>query len=562
MTLHSMRTGKIKMYRNSAFIRWLRVTAVQFVIVLILSVGDPLNFTLCADQLSPPNFLFIFAEDISTDIGPYGDTYARTPTLDRLATEGRVYRNCFSVSGVCAPSRSGIITGMYPTTIGTHHMRSKGVPPSFVKCFTEYLRAAGYYCTNNSKTDYNFDSPITAWDESGNKAHWRNRAEGQPFYASFTIVTTHESQIRTSDEDFARNTARVPTEHRHDPALATLPPYYPDDPAIRRDWARYHDLITAMDLKVADLLAELEADGLVENTVVVFIGDNGRGLPRGKRWMYDSGIHVPLIVRWPGKVAAGSVSEELMSFLDFAPTFISLAGTTPPEHLQGRVFLGENVNPEPQFVFAARDRTDEIFDRTRAVRDRQFKYIRNLAPEVPYDLRVEYAEQQPTMQALRRLHAAGELSSLQESLLFAQTRPPEELYDCATDPHEVRNLADDPEHSERLATMRTALDEWMTCTGDLGAVPEEELKQRVRPGGVWQTTATPSFQKWIFPGGSVAAEIHCETGGASIAWTTDSVEKAHWRLYTGMIPLFADQTIRARAIRLGYHESPEATLTP
>lgn len=530
-------------------------------LVMIFMIAGILSTRAQSQKQPQPNFLLIYAEDISTDIGPYGDAYPRTPTLDKLATEGRVYRNCFSVSGVCAPSRSGIITGMYPTTIGTHHMRSKGVPPPFVKCFTEYLRAAGYYCTNNSKTDYNFDSPITAWDESSNKAHWRNRAEGQPFYASFTIVTTHESQIRASDDDFARNTARIPAEHRHDPALAPLPPYYPDDPAIRRDWARYHDLITAMDLKVADLLAELEADGLTENTVVVFIGDNGRGLPRGKRWMYDSGIHVPLIVRWPGRIAAGSASEELVSFLDFAPTFISLAGATPPEHLQGRVFLGERAQPEPPFVFAARDRTDEIFDRTRAGRDRQFKYIRNFAPEAPYDLRVEYAEQQPTMQGLRRLHAAGQLSPLQESLLFAQTRPPEELYDCAADPHEIKNLADDPEHSERLAKMRGALDEWMTRTGDLGEVPEEELMERVRPGGVWQVTASPEFTI-AKPQGFADVTITCPTEGASIAWKIVGCDKCPWSLYSKPFRIAPGQSIRARAIRLGYLESPESTLTP
>src|SRR5688572_19760555 len=212
-----------------------------------------------------PNILWISAEDLSPDLGCYGDAYARTPNLDRLAREGARFTNAFAVTPVCAPSRSSIITGMYPTTIGTLHMRSKGVPPPYVKCFTEYLRARGYYCTNNAKTDYNFDPPLTAWDESSGRAHWRNRAKGQPFFAVFNLNTTHESQIRTPPEAFARNTRALTSEERHDPAKATLPPYYPDTPLVRNDWARYHDLVTAMDRQAADLLKQLEEDGLAEN---------------------------------------------------------------------------------------------------------------------------------------------------------------------------------------------------------------------------------------------------------------------------------------------------------
>ncbi|MCS7316593.1 MAG: sulfatase, partial [Bryobacteraceae bacterium] len=247
-----------------------------------------------------PNILWLSAEDLSPDLGCYGDAYAHTPNLDRLASEGALYRQAFATYPVCAPSRSSIITAMWPASIGTHHMRSQAVPPPFVKCFTEYLRAAGYYCTNNVKTDYNFPAPLTAWDDCSNRAHYRNRRKGQPFFAVFNNTVTHEGQIRAEREVFARQTARLKPEERHDPAKAVLPPYYPDTPVVRRDWANYYDLITALDYWVGDWLMRLEQEGLADNTVVFFWSDHGRGLPRAKRWPYDSGCRVPLIVRWPG----------------------------------------------------------------------------------------------------------------------------------------------------------------------------------------------------------------------------------------------------------------------
>src|SRR5262245_5216487 len=359
---------------------------------------------------SQPNILWISAEDISPDLGSYGNAYAHTPNLDRLASEGARFANAFSVAPVCAPSRSGIITGMYPTSIGSHHMRSKAVPPAGVKAFTEYLRAAGYYCSNDSKTDYNFEAPpshappLTVWDESSRTAHWRNRAPGQPFFAVFNLTITHESQIRTSPEDFARNTAGLKPETRHDPAKAVLPPYYPDTPIVRNDWARYHDLITAMDLQAAKLLKELEEDGLTEKTVVFFWGDHGRGLPRAKRWLYESGIRVPLIVRWPGKIQPGMVREDLVSLLDLGPTVLSLAGVPIPAHMQGQAFLGPGAAPPRRYVFAHRDRMDESYDMMRTVHDGRYHYIRNFFPGRPYAQYIAYMEEMPTMKEMRRVY--------------------------------------------------------------------------------------------------------------------------------------------------------------
>lgn len=522
-----------------------------FLAVGVAAGGDPAD--------ARPNILWITAEDISPDLGCYGDARARTPHIDRLADEGVRFTNAFSISGVCAPSRSALITGMYPTTIGTHHMRCKGIPPAYVRCFTEYLRAAGYYCTNNSKTDYNFDAPITAWDESGNQAHWRHRPEGMPFFSVINLMTTHESRIRNEKRWFAAQTERLRPEQRQDPALAELPPYYPDTPVVRRDWARYYELITAMDYLVQDILDQLEEDGLAEDTIVFFYSDHGRGLPRAKRWVYDDGIRVPLIVRWPGRIEPGTVREDLVSFIDFAPTVLSLAGADVPGQLQGRVFLGDGAGPEPAYIFAARDRMDEAYDIIRAARDRRFKYIRNFEPGKPYAQHIAYMELMPTMQEMRRLHKAGELVGPQR-LYFLPEKPEEELYDLHADPHEVHNLADDWRHRRVLTRMRRALDDWRRETGDLGLIPEHELWEIRRPGGVWARTATPEISAVMDRGLKWQVTITCATPGASIAWTTSDDEQPRWNLYTGSLRLTKEEAarLRARAIRLGYLESDEA----
>ncbi len=507
-----------------------------------------------------PNILWITCEDTSPDLGCYGDPEARTPNLDRLAREGARFTNAFSVYGVCAPSRSSIITAMYPTTIGTHHMRSQGVPPPHVRCFTEYLRAAGYYCTNNVKTDYNFDAPLTAWDENSRQAHWRGRAPGQPFFSVFNHTVTHESQIRVEPDAFARNIQALRPEDRHDPARAKLPPYYPDTPVVRNDWVRYYDLVTAMDLQAAGLLRQLEEDGLADNTIVFFFSDHGRGLPRAKRWPYDSGIHVPLIIRWPrwpGGIRPGTVREDLVSLMDAGPTVLSLAGVPIPSHMQGRAFLGEQAAPPRPYVFAARDRMDETYDIIRAVRDKRYKYIRNFQACKPYAQYIDYMEKMPTMQEWRRLNKEGKLVGPQR-LFFLPEKLPEELYDVTADPHEINNLARSPEHQEVLKRMRAALEQWRKETNDLGLVPEDELKERMRPGGKWSVAAAPGISPngGAFPG-TVTVRINCPTEGASIAYTTETGEKARWRLYSKEISLTKSATLRAKACRLGYRDSAE-----
>jgi uncharacterized sulfatase len=516
-----------------------------------------------------PHFLWISAEDLSPDLGCYGDDYAVTPNLDAFASEGVRYDRVFSHAGVCAPSRSGVITGMYPTTIGTHHMRCQGVPPHYVKCFTEHLRAAGYYCTNNVKTDYQFDSPRTAWDECSNKAHWRNRPKDKPFFAVINFTTTHESQIRNRSAEMTRQLVSLDAGRRHDPTRAKLPPYYPDTPKVREDWARYYDLVTLMDEQVKAVLDQLEADGLAGDTIVWFWGDHGRGLPRAKRWVYDSGGRVPLIVRVPEKWRAaampdnpdalqpGGANDELVAFVDFAPTMLSLAGVEIPKRMQGRAFLGRQKGKPREYVYGARDRMDEAYDLIRTVRDKRFRYIRNHMWQVSRAQTISYMDQMPTMQEMRRLHAEGKLQGSQTQY-FEPTKPVEELYDTAADPHEVNNLAGDPAYRDVLERMRQAQSMWCRETMDVGLIPEPIFDELKRPGGKFASTADPEFVK--FTGGKGeggAVTIACATTGASIAWRVggDPKDNTGWNLYVKPVPIKPGEVLCAQACRLGFRDS-------
>lgn len=420
-----------------------------------------------------PNFIWIVAEDMGPEVGCYGDSYARTPNLDQFAKTAVRFERAFTHAPVCAPSRSGLISGRYPTSIGSHHMRSKLLNPP--PAFTKYLREAGYKVYWPGKTDFNFDVQRDWFDST--KEWLTNPPQDRPFFAYINLTESHESQVRQERGKFERVTQVLSPEQRHDPAKGTLPPYYPDTPAVRRDWASYHDLVTVIDHRVGRILKQLEEKGLTENTVIFFFGDHGRGLPRGKRWVYDSGIRVPLIIRWPGKLDPGTVRNDLVCFLDFAPTVLSLAGVKPLPKLDGQVFLGPDRAPDRKYVYAARDRMDETYDRIRAVRDKQFKYIRNFHPELPYARRIAYMDEMPTMKEWRRLNEEKKLTGPQ-TIFFSKSKPKEELYDTAADPHEVRNLAGNAEYKAKLEEMRSALDAWIRETGDLGAVPEKELIAR------------------------------------------------------------------------------------
>lgn len=507
----------------------------------------------------PLNILWLTVEDMSPRLGCYGDGTVPTPNIDRLAREGIRYTRAFATYGVCAPSRHSLIMGMYPSSTGAMAMRTwkrtsaiadikdtallnipvyEATPPPSAKCFTEYLRAAGYFCTNNSKTDYQFSPPITAWDESSNRAHYQHRtAEDQPFFAVFNNTKTHESQIHNP-------TAPVVT----DPQKVIVPPYYPDTETVRSDIAHHYDNIYEMDKWVGQLLDELEANGQLDRTIIFFFGDHGDGLPRAKRWVYDSGIQVPLIVRWPDGRQAGTINDELVSFIDFAPTVLSLAGLPIPEYMEGQAFLGPQKGEPRRYIYAFRDRMDPAPERKRAVRDKRFKYIRNFRPELPYIGFIPYRDRMLMMQEIMALDKAGKLGPDQWQF-SAKRKPLEELYDTQTDPYEIHNLAADPRYFDKLAEMRQAHRDFIDRFGDLGELPEQELIRYLwPPSGKQPVTAAPSVEK---QGEQII--LKCASEGASIAYRWAGNER--WELYHEPILTQKGKTLEAQAIRLGWVKS-------
>ncbi len=439
---------------------------------------------------SRPNILWLTLEDVNCHFGCYGDSYATTPNIDRLAREGIRYTNAIAGASVCTPCRSTLITGMYAVTLGSQHLRSPIRLPKEVQCFPELLRQAGYYCTNNVKQDYNFECPPGVWDESSPRAHWRNRPEGRPFFAVFNTMVTHQSRVRMSDEEFAKEIATLEPVTRHDPATVPLPPYYPDTPGVRKEMARYYDMISAADKWIGKHLQDLAGAGLEEDTIVFVFGDNGAGLPRHKRALYDTGVRVPLLVRFPKKFAhlapapAGSVVSQVVSFVDFAPTVLRLAGVEPPELMQGQAFLGAAGAARPH-AYLFRDRVDEVFELSRGVRDRQFKYIRNFMPHRPYMEISEYCEPAQMVRDLRRLAAEGRLSG-PTALYLAQTKPIEELYDLENDPHELNNLAADTRYTDILQRMRQKLRNYVFSLRDTGFLPESDMFRRAGDQTIWE----------------------------------------------------------------------------
>ncbi len=420
-----------------------------------------------------PNILWLSSEDNGPQLGAYGDTYATTPALDALAARGVRFTRAWAAAPVCAPSRTAIITGLLPQTTGGMHMRSDVPLPSEVRLFPALLREAGYYTTNNVKEDYNHPTGSGVWDESSRTAHWRGRRRDQPFFAVFNSTTTHESQVRLR-----------PHTPVHDPARVRVPPYHPDAPEVRRDWAQYYDKLTEMDAEIAARLRELEDDGLADSTIVFYWGDHGVGLPRGKRWLYPAGLDVPLIVYVPQRFrhlapegyGPGRALDRLVSLLDLGPTTLSVAGIRPPAVMQGRAFMGPHAASPRQWLHAGRDRMDERVDLSRAIGDGRYLYIRNFRPDRRQGEYLAYMFETPTTQVWKAWHDARRLTPVQDA--FWTEKAPEELYDLSADPDAVRNLAGEATQSATLERMREALRAHLRDTGDLGLLPEGDMHRR------------------------------------------------------------------------------------
>lgn len=441
-----------------------------------------------------PNILWITCEDISPYLGCYGFEGAKTPNIDRLAESGIRYTHAYANAPVCAVARSTILSGMYAPSIGTHQMRSRVRLPGEIPAYPGILREAGYYCTNNKKKDYNsnYQTDNTLWDESSGKAHYKNRKQGQPFFAVFNISVTHESQLKNSNiQEYIKN-KQIPEKPRINPTDIKLPPYHPDLPEIREDWARLHDLITLMDKMSGDLLQELEDEGLADNTIIFFYSDHGGQLSRSKRYIYNVGTQVPFVVYLPEKWQhltkknPGDTDNGLVSFVDLAKTVLSLTGCPVPKQMQGRIFLGPETEKVPEYVHFYRDRMSERYDFSRAVTDGRYYFICNFFPHRPRGRDSRYGfKVQANWKAWEDFYENGRCNEIQSQ--FYQPKPIYELFDTKKDPWHVANLASQKEHQKRLKILSEELDRWMIEIRDIGLIPEPMFHDLAGKGKKYNT---------------------------------------------------------------------------
>jgi N-sulfoglucosamine sulfohydrolase len=538
-----------------------------------------------------PNIVWLVAGDLSPIIPPFGDSTVATPNLDWLAFEGVRYTNLFSTSGGCAPNRCALATGMYPTSIGgqntpilkgKEYMGKNGlipyevVLPPEVKLMSQVLRESGYYCTNNGKEEYQFVPPVTAWDESSLKAHWKNRKPGQPFFAVFNFDVTSEGHVtdpytkaetRYSDPDFPDIDLEDNSWNKSIPAEdwvlnvpedlnVPIPPYLPETDPVKRDLRRVYSNIIDMDRQVGVILKQLRSDGLLDSTIVVWFSDNGGPMPRQKRSLYDGGIRIPMIIRFPAKKAAGTYNDEMISLIDIAPTSFSIAGIRIPGYVQGQAFLGPFKADRPRkYIFAASDRFDSEIDMIRAARDKRYKYFQNFHPDRPYYLPVPSREHMATMKELIRLHKKDSLDEEQLNW-FRQIKSEDELYDTWNDPYELHNIAGDSVFKSVLAEIRPACSQWMNEYNDMGSTPENQIINLFWPGGKQLRTENITYnikdRKVI---------LSCKTEGANIGYqviSVDSLPGISWTIYRDPIKIKPDIRIIAISHRIGF--SPGDTL--
>lgn len=537
-----------------------------------------LNPALQAAGQKQPNFFIISCEDISPYLDFYGDKTANTPNLDALAKESTIYDNAFATVGVSGPSRSGIITGMYPVSIGTHNMRTANdvmgwgnrdytgtpanrtdqngtkfgnysvVTPDKVRCFTTYLRQNGYYCTNNPKTDYQFAAPLSAWDENGNNADFRNRAKGQPFFAIYNLNETHESQIWK----MAGKPLTVA------PQKVKLHSYWQNSDTARIDMARNYSNIELMDKEVGKLIAMLKKSGEFDNTIIIFFSDHGGPLPRGKRLIYDSGLHAPFMIRYPDQKRVQH-NERMISYIDIAPTILSLAGVPVPAHIQGKAFAGSQETKPREYIYGSADRFDECYDRVRCIRDKEFMLVKNYNTNLPRYMDVAYRKQIPMMREMLRLRDAGQLNKTQ-MLWFEPTKPQIEFYNVKDDPEQVHDLANNPTYKAKIKSMLRQLEKWQADVKDMGAIPEAKLVETFWPDNQQPVTARPTVRS---KGNIVLAQ--CSTKGADIVYRfSDSADEIteldHWLVYNKQIQTQKGKYLHIRATRIGFRDSEAAII--
>ena len=510
-------------------------------------------------QQRMPNVLWLDLEDLSPILSMYGDSTIETPHIDRLAREGVTFTNAYATVGVCAPSRASIITGMYTTAFGAHNMRITAtnaygpkyevVPPAEVRCYPDLLREKGVYTICSKKTDYQFRSSPFTWDQF-DKNDENDRYQfnyPQPFFKQMNFWETHESQIW----DWCRQNVPILI----DSSRVKTPPYLPNTPGTRMDWITQYNNLKFVDNKIGRILEALEKTGILENTIIIFTGDHGNGLPRSKRTVYESGVKVPMIIRLPNKRMAGTRVDELASLMDLGPTILSMYGIPTPNNMHGRDLLGAFRPATPrQHLFFSADRFDDQYDLIRAVSNGRFKYIRNFQPQKPQFANLAFRKKQQGVRDLYLLDSLQQLDAAAQTVM-RKTKPTEELFDIMNDPHELHNLAGDPRYQQVLQQLRLTLDRWMQDTRDMGFTPEKEIAETFWPGGIQPVTAAPEVQ---ISGGTVA--LTCRTPGATIGYRINGQQG--WTIYTHPLAVKKGDSVEVMAHRLGYKSSEVLKQTP
>ena len=529
-------------------------------------------YSCSKNSQKPLNVVWISCEDMGPILGSYGNNIVKTPNLDKLASEGVRYTNAYSTVGVCAPSRFSIITGMYPARLGAHNMRTgdyhnyktpeevsyrknigvidkegknipeyEVVPPTHVKPFSVILRSKGCYCANNFKCDYQFNAPFTAWDEVSSTVSYRDAPKDKPFFYVWNTLLTHESRIwERSNQPLTVN-----------PEDIIIPSYFPDIPEVRNDIARKYSNIEAMDKKVGELMNQLEEDEMLDNTIIMFWSDHGGNLLRQKRAVGNSGLNVPLIIRYPNKMDAGKVDERIVSLMDLGPTVLSLLNIEPPKHYDGKAIAGSYEDDPREYAFGTADRFDESTDMQRSVLDGRYVYVKNFLPELPLIYRNKYRERITMNSKLIQMDSFNMLEG-DAAYIFMKTKPVEEFYDLANDPYEVNNIIDNPKYSKRINDFRAALENWQKEINDQGFIAENKLVKSFWPNMMQPKTENVDFK--IVDDGLY--ELTSLTNGASIGYQMDEkIGTNSWNLYHKPIRIGDKQKIVARAIRIGYKAS-------
>ena len=531
--------------------------------------------TYCKSTNEKLNVIWISCEDMGPVLGTYGVNEISTPNIDKLAEQGVKYTNAYSTVGVCAPSRFSIITGMYPARLGAHNMRSgkfytykdpdkltyrqnKGVvdksgenvpeyevvTPANVKVFTEYLRNENYYCVNNNKCDYQFNSPFTAWDEVSGNISYKDRPENTPFFYVKNLMVTHESRI------WLRKDEPITVDKN----ILKIPAYYPDIPEVRNDIAIKYSNIQEMDRQVGEIISDLKNDNLLDKTIIFFWSDHGGNLLRQKRAVGNSGLKVPLIVRFPDGYRSGEVDDRIVSLMDLGPTTMSLLGIKPPLFLDGKAFLGKFKTKPRSYAFGSADRFDESTDMQRSVIDGRYVYIKNFMPELPLIYRNKYREQVSMNKKIIQMSNDNELIG-DSKYIFMKTKQEEELYDLKYDPYEVNNIANNPDYKDKLIELRDALKSWQNEIDDKGFTNESELINEFWPNMIQPLTKPVEITVL-----DNIISLKCDTSGASIGYQTGSqIGSQNWDLYNKPFNILPNQKIASRAIKIGYKASAITT---